>query len=111
MALVNVTGFQRARRLAAEKAARAAKIEQKEVDGTNTPNNQEDAREDQNEPDKEPVNDQEDETFDPKPLSPDDVDGMDREQLEQALNNFYIKFAHNSKDETLKGKLKDAING
>lgn len=85
MALVNVTGFQRARRLAAEKAEREAKVEAE----------QENATESQNESQ--------------EPLSPDDVDSLEIERVKELLTQMEIKFAHNTGEEKLREKLKDAI--
>lgn len=128
MGLVNVTGFQRSRRLAAEKAsdeARKKKLDEDldeyanqdgEIEGqgnenkegnTITPGEEKNATEDQDESKNDELVD--DELG--KPISPDEVDGMEIETVKGLLEEFGVKFAHNTGEPKLREKLKDAING
>ena len=92
---MSLAGFQRRRRILAAKAAAEAKA-------SVTPEN---AAAGQNEPDNdELVDDQLG-----KPISPDDVDKMDLADVKAALDQLEVKFAHNTGEQKLREKLKDAI--
>lgn len=102
MAHVNVTGFQRARRLAAAKAkAEASETARQEADfvalNSNVPRGTSGDPENPNVPR---------EKF--EGLTPEDIDALDVEQVKDFLNAYDVSFAHNTGEEKLREKLKDA---
>lgn len=116
MTFVNITGFQRMRRLQAEKAekeAEAKALEENDADNnenegvgegleeprTNTNEQEENAEVAQIEPEKQ------------KALTPDQVDTMDVEDVRAKLDELGINYVHNTGEAKLKERLKDAING
>lgn len=104
MGLVNVTGFQRARRLAAQKA-REEELRRAVNEYANDNQNSlvTDAMLDEAHALNEQFNN------DKTPLSPDDVDGMEIEKVKELLDQFEVKFARNTGEEKLREKLKNAI--
>lgn len=107
---VNVTGFQRMRRLAAEKAAKKAEKEFEQEYGHN-PGDSEDLEQkglntkEQSENAAAGENKQENE----RQIGPNDVDDMDIEGVKNLLDQMEIKYAHNTGEKKLKEKLKEAL--
>ena len=84
---MSATAFQRHRR------ALAAKLAEQEA---NTQGEQQEVTEGENESQE-------------QPLSPDDVEDMEIERVKELLDHFEVKFAHNTGEDKLREKLKNAI--
>lgn len=96
----NVTGFQRARRLAAEKAAQS---NDNDIDNTKVTKTNESATDGKNEGFT-PLNDP------PGSLSVDDVNSLRIEEVKKHLDRLGVKYSHNTGETKLREKLTDAIN-
>lgn len=111
MGLVNITGFQRARRLAAEKAEAERKKELNEAlneyaNGSESGQTDPGKVNDQVDPENPAAGENEGQNDDPI-----DVDAMDIEDVKAKLDELEIKYAHNTGEAKLRERLADAING